>query len=88
MSATLDDAPRKRAPTAAQMVSRIARARLKMEKAQEVYLEAAADHRLAVLDAYETLGATELSRRLGVHRQRVYQLVYAARDDQDEEDER
>ena len=59
-------------------VRKIERLRAKAERRHAEYETAQADYYRAIAEANELMGPSELGRRLGVHRQRVYQLVRKA----------
>lgn len=57
---------------------RIQRSRDKAARLHAAWEQAQAEYYREVAEAADEVGVTELSRRLGVHRQRIYQLIAKA----------
>lgn len=63
-------------PTVEALVARAQKARAALETARQTAHD---DYAQAVLELYEKVGAVEAATLLGVHVQRIYQLIRRAR---------
>lgn len=67
------------APGHDELITHITHARTRRESAQAALDDAHRRYLEAVVAAYKAMGATELGRRLGISRGRVYQLLEEAK---------